>query len=163
MYMESCNLWPSASGLSHSASCFRDLSESQCGSVLHSLSLPNTVPWWGCTAFWKPPWSARPVQVSLQNLGSSYVFNSTRSTPNRFTQRKMTIHRFTVSRYKHDLVYSVKNTRSQAGCDQLLCVLVCLMLVLAPWELGAGFRTGVVHSGAGRGVQECWRLPTWAR
>lgn len=72
------------------------------------------------------------------------------SAPSCFTHRKMTIPLFTVSKYKHDLVYSVgkkkKKKSSQTGCDQLLSVLIGLLLVLAPWEWGAGFAAGDVHS-----------------
>ena len=56
------------------------------------------------------------------------------SAPSCFTHRKMTIPLFTVSKYKHDLVYSVggKKKSSQTVCDQLLSVLIGLLLVLAP-------------------------------
>ena len=53
------------------------------------------------------PWSNPPVQVSLQDLGSNCVFNSTNVNSSCFTHRKMTIPLFTVSKYTHDLVYSV--------------------------------------------------------
>lgn len=45
---------------------------------------------------------------SLQNTGNSYVLDSMMSTPNCFTHREMTIHMFTMSEYKHDLVSSME-------------------------------------------------------
>lgn len=61
----------------------------------------------------------------------------------------MTIHLFTMSKYKHDLEYLMEKTRSGAGRDQLLSVLVGMLLASAPGEPGVGLRAGAVRSPPG--------------
>lgn len=122
--------------------------------MLHFFSLPNTVPLCGWSTFGSRPEVPSLLRRSPQNTGNSYVLDSIMSTANCFTHRKMTIHMFTMSEYKHNLVYLMEKARSG------LAVISCL---LCSYSVGFGSlitRSGPPHWG---GARSTWpgssRLP----
>lgn len=108
--------------------------------ALHVSSLPNAAPPCGPSSFGSRPEVPSPSGRSLQNTGNSYVLDSIMSTPNCFTHREMAIQMFTMSEYKHDLVYSMEKTR--AG---LAVISWCL-----PCSQAAGFGSLLTGSGPPR-------------